>query len=299
VGLWKSRANRRTNGQATAEAAQAPGGAREGAGQSGRSPICEHRLNWPRRVRRAARFPTSAPTTARPIPRRSQTAPSAACPVGPKPRWVPDACHGRDLHQRLPALQIHRFQKGGFPEMPSRRLSAGSFNPFWCSLCGHRFFPVPLAVPCREHGIEPSFPNRRSRNYVQTVTLKLTVEELRLFGHSGVRSAIPARVHRPKNARRKPDPAETDAGKALVVRMRLLVGQADGTSGNSLGSVTGSSSGDPMKTAGGIVDPARSDVAADNRRAKLRGPASDDEPASNRAPARFVGSLRLWKRLPW
>jgi len=67
---------------------------------------------------------------------------------------------------------------------------------------------------------------------------------------------------------RKPDPAETDAGKALVVRMRLLVGQADATR-EFPGFRYGKLFGHPMKRHGGIVDPARSDVAADNRRAKL------------------------------
>ncbi len=58
---------------------------------------------------------------------------------------------------------------------------------------------------------------------MQTVTLKLTVEELKLLATLASDQLFRREFIDPRMPGRKPDPAETDAGKALVVRMRALV----------------------------------------------------------------------------
>jgi len=135
----------RTNGQATAEAGTSARWRARGRGSIRRSPICEHRLNWAEARERASRFPNRATDHRTPYSTPQPNRAVRGCPVGPKPRWVLMRATVGDLHQRLPALQIHRFQKGG-SRNAIETASAGSFNPSVQS-SAPPLLPVPLAVP--------------------------------------------------------------------------------------------------------------------------------------------------------
>ena len=84
------------------------------------------------------------------------------------------------------------------------------------------------------------------------VRLELTVEELSLLAALASDQLFRREFIDPKMPGYKSDPAEVRIGKALVGRLRLLIGQEPGNSRTAPVAAAGRASGNPSKRPNGI-----------------------------------------------
>jgi hypothetical protein len=89
---------------------------------------------------------------------------------------------------------------------------------------------------------------------MQSVTLKLTVEELRLLATLASDQLFRREFIDPRMPGFKPNPAEVSIGKELVVRCRLMIDQASRDTISALTAVPGHALGSPSKLQNRIPD---------------------------------------------